>query len=144
MPDKAKDVLNGDIFDLFDSFIEKNSISKQVKLDDNLIVELRTISTEELLEAESISMTNIDNMPVDVVFKARAINILLRAITAINGVKIQHTGDSLKDEDNRDKLREKLLKLPPQLIDKLIDEYRKLTEQQDKLIQDLDNNIENF
>lgn len=125
---------------MFDSLITKSYVEDSIAITKDIKITLRVLSSEELMAAETIWFSDMTTMPRDVISKARILNILTYATTAINGKMAPKEGQgySGKDIENwRRFLHTKYSKLSPTLIDRMYSFYQGLNERQAKLLLEL-------
>ena len=128
---------------LFDELITESRITKEFKVTPKLTITLKTLSTSETLNAETVYLASVPNVPYDVIAKARRVSILANATHAVNGVMVL-TGDKVRDSEIVKSLHKKYMDLAPTLIDKMFEDYLTLNEEQAKLFEDPVEAIENF
>jgi len=101
---------------LFDQLVTNNFITKDVVVD-GVKFTLKTLSSQDYLESDTIYMATMSGLPMDVIGRARMISNLAYSITAINDVPVVDFEFSRRND--RQKLYENLYKLPPWMIDQL-------------------------
>lgn len=136
----AKKAITEDLDAIFDVLIEKGRVELEKEVFPGFTVKLKSLSTAELLSAESmVGFANDPNVARDIVQKARQVSTLSRAILAINGSDIELVGPEIKDIDNtirRQALHERLMRLPPNRIDDIYAFYLDCVRQEEKLYLD--------
>lgn len=108
---------------LFDQLISNNFMTEDVIVD-GVKFTLKTLSSQEYLDSDTIYMATLSGLPADVIGRARMISNLAYSVTAINDVPVVES-DRYKREE-RQKLYEHLYKLPPWIIDKLNKVFMKI------------------
>ena len=123
-------------------------MTREVKLTEDLTIELKVLDTWETLQADSrIPLLFVEGVR-DVSSRARIISELATATISVNGIDIKR--EDLTDKENAlrvEELYQKYLKLPPSLLDKLQQEYVKLSNEQLDFYtkpEELSEKIENF
>lgn len=133
-----------EMFDsLFDELITTSCLTEDISLSDKLKITLKTLSSREALDAESVYVATLSNVPYDVVLKARVISTLVHATKALNGIDID-TSNQEQLKSVRANLYKKYMDLPPGIVDRMRHTYNNLVQKQNDLYKDLDKNLENF
>lgn len=143
-----KEKITKDLTLFFDNIISKGYMTREVKLTEDLTIELKVLDTWETLQADSrIPLLFVEGVR-DVSSRARIISELATATISVNGIDIKR--EDLTDKENAlrvEELYQKYLKLPPSLLDKLQQEYVKLSNEQLDFYtkpEELSEKIENF
>ena len=144
--EKNKDtMIDDDFLAVLDSIITKGKLEKEITITPELKLTMRILDTWETITAESISPLKVDEASLDLVFKTRGLNKIIRAIVAVNGIPVED--EKLTPELSRARrvaLYSKVGALPTSLIDKIQQGYIDLCLEQEKLFRDVDKNSENF
>ena len=137
-----------DLSIFFDNLITKGKVSKEIKLSDNLTIEIRTLDTWETLMADARIPLDLINGASDISTRARYVSILASATVSINGIDInQPTLTSSENGQRIDEVYKKYMSLPPALLDVLREEYDNLVKEQMEFYnkpEEVARNIENF
>ena len=148
--------INEELYSFFSNFISKGKVYKEGEVAPGFFVKLRALTTEEIIEAESVIISATDNLIVaDIGARIRSCSILSFAIEVI-GEKEIYTQEELMGATEEDKnnatykraaLYNNLLKLPPQLLSKIYEMYLSAVREQNQLYQnpkDIEDKSENF
>ena len=148
--------INEELYGFFKNFISRGKVYKEGEVAPGFFVKLRALTTEEIIEAESVVMTSTDNLIVaDISVRIRSCSILSFAIEIIGDKEI-YTPDELSGatEDSkrsatykRAALYNNLLKLPPQLLSRIYEMYLSAVKEQNALYEnpsEIETKSENF
>lgn len=119
---------------LFDQLISNNFITEDVIVD-GVKFTLKTLSSQEYLDSDTIYMATLSGLPADVIGRARMISNLAYSIVAINDVSVIESERYKREE--RQKLYEHLYKLPPWIIDELNKVFVKIMRMQQETTTEL-------
>lgn len=126
----------------FDALITKGKITREVDISGLVKLTMSPLSTSQFLEADTVYIAAVPNVPADVVARVRTVSCIVHSIVAINGKPVP-TGT--EDEKSfRDSLFAQFMKLPPAVLDNLAAEYRSLVDEQRKLFTSMEDVVENF
>lgn len=129
------------LMEAFDKLLTKGKLTRDVTIGD-LTLTLSPLSTSEFLEAETVYIAAMPNIPSDVVSRVRSVSSLVHAVCAVNGRPVPTERDA--DKKFRDKLYEQFMKLPPAVVDTVAIKYREIVEEQNSLYSNLGTNVVNF
>lgn len=145
-----KESLKG-LMNFFENFIKTGIVKKEGLIAPDFPIRVRTLTTEEILRAETKIMQKVEGLNIsDVFLRIRACAILAIAIEKIGDNEI-YTDEELKgfsqeaEESKLDKqamMYAMLLKMPPALIEKAYDLYTQALNEQTKLYSNPDEVIE--
>lgn len=136
LSDKLSAVNNTDKFAaIFDQLISNNFITEDVVID-GVKFTLKTLSSQEYLDSDSIYLATLSGLPNDVVGRARMISNLAYAIIAINEIPVVENESEKRAA--RQKLYDQLYKLPPWIIDELNKVFMSIMRIKYDTIQDVD------
>ncbi len=148
--------INDELYNFFNNFITKGKVYKEKEVAPGFFVKLRALTTEEIIEAESVIMHATDNLIVsDISVRIRSCSILSFAIEVLGDKEI-YTAEELTGATEEDKnkanykraaMYNNLLKLPPQLLSKMYDLYLEAVKEQNSLYRDpsqIEEQSENF
>ena len=139
-----KEVLTEDVSSLLDELITDGRVSREFTVTDRLKITLRTLTIEEILEADTVNIAAEERVPKDVIDRVRGVCTLVYATEKLNNIKII-VDDWEKTRANRNMLREKYMKFPPGLFEKIYGYYLELVDEVNKkLLVNIGSNIENF
>ncbi len=121
---------------IFDQLISNNFITEDITID-GVKFTLKTLSSREYLDSDSIYLATLPGLPVDIVGRARMISNLAYSIIAINDIPVIESEQNKRAE--RQALFEKLYKLPPWIIDELNKVFVKIMRMQQDTVVELNN-----
>lgn len=148
--------INDELYSFFSNFITKGKVYKEGEVAPGFFVKLRALTTEEIIEAESVIVNATDNLIVaDIGARIRSCSILSFAIEVLGDKEIytkeELTGATEEDKNKANYKRaavyNNLLKLPPQLLSKIYEMYLSAVREQNSLYQDpksIEEQSENF
>ncbi len=143
-PVAVEEIIEEDVFALLDELITDGKITGEFEITPKLKVTLQTLSNEEVLEAESVNFAIMEGIPKDVIDRVRIISTLAYATVAINNTTFI-TSNVSDTYSNRDKLRDKYMKMPPAIADKIYLEYIALVNKvNNKIMKNVGTSIQNF
>ncbi len=154
--ENKKKVINDKMYSFFKDFILNSKIYEEGEVAPGFFVRLRALSSEEIIEAESIVATLSENLIVsDVAVRIRSCSILSYAIEKIGDEDIysEEESDAKGGEARqianlkRAGLYQNLMKLPPQALKKIWDMYMKAVKRQNEYYENpekLTEDSENF
>jgi len=129
----------------FDSIITKGKLEKDIIITPELTLTVRVLDTWETITAEAISPLKVDEASLDLVFKTRGLNKVIRSIVAVNGVPVEDKELTPElSKARRLALYSKVGSLPTSLIDKIQQGYISLCEEQEKLFKEVEKNSDVF
>lgn len=121
---------------IFDQLISKNYMTKDVMID-GIKFTIKTLSSSEYLDADSIYIATLPYIPQDVISRARMISNLAYAIISINDIPVYEEGCKPKEKEKAiHKLYEHLRELPPAIIDVLAKELNALLIKQSDIMKE--------
>ena len=148
--------INEEVYAFFSDFIQKGKVYKSGEVAPGFFVKLRALNTEEVMEAESVVINMSDNLIVaDIGVRIRSCSILSYAIEVLGDNEIYSQDEILKatEEDKksasfkRAAMYNNLLKLPPQLLEKMYAMYLEAVKEQNAMYNDpkqIEDKSENF
>jgi len=128
---------------MFEELLLDTNISREVKLTPRFRMTLKTLNTQDVLNADTLYIATVSGVPRDVVDRVRMVSTLLYSITAVNGKNL-YGDDEVKNRAARENLNKKLMSIPPAGIDILRAEYSSMIDAQTKLFEKVEEKIENF
>ena len=148
--------INEELYSFFSNFITEGKVYKEKEVAPGFFVKLRALTTEEIIEAESVILNATDNLIVaDIGARIRSCSILSFAIETIGNKEI-YTQEELTEATEEAKnsatykraaMYNNLLKLPPQLLSKIYELYLEAVREQNTLYQNpekIEEQSENF
>jgi len=129
------------LLEAFDMLITKGNISKEIDIS-GLKLTIEPLSTSAYLEAETVYIANIPDVPSDVISRVRSVSSLVHAVRAVNGRPVPSEKEEAKKF--RDSLYKQFMKLPPALIDNMAAKYREMVNEQTKIYDDITAVTTNF
>lgn len=133
--DKIANVTPDDKFAaIFDQLISNNFLTEDITIDGAKFT-LKTLSSKEYLDSDSIYLATLPGLPADIVGRARMISNLAYSIVAINDIPVVESEQNKRSE--RQALFEKLYKLPPWIIDELNKVFMKIMRMQQSTVTEL-------
>lgn len=128
---------------MFESLLLDSTITKEVQLTPSFKLTMKTLSTQDILSADTLYIATVAGVPKDVVDRVRTVSTLSFAVTAVND-KPLYGEDTDVNSVIREKMNKQLLSLPPALIDRLRVAYSDMVMEQNALFEKVGENVENF
>ena len=141
--DVEEKLFSDKVMGVFEELIMDGYATVDVVINDKTIFTLKSLDTGEVLDSENVSIATIPGIPRETVERVKSLNILVHSITAINGNTL-YSDDEEKNEKIRSLMYKKLIKLQPEILQKLHKEYMKLTAVKDESLEDIGKSMESF
>ena len=126
-------------FAAFDIIISKGRMEKTVTLTEGVEVVIRPLTSQEQLTAETTRLATMYDVGNDTLDRFRGIQMMAYAIISINGAPVEPKHEA------RMALLNKLMSLPPTVINVLLAEYRTLIKEQAEVLgNNFAESIQNF
>lgn len=134
-----------DIENIFENLLKPGNLQEEREVVPGLKVKIRALTAEEIMLAELQCYR--PGVPQNISKKLMSAAILARAIIEMNGVPIRNS--ELSDEENDSRILktyQKIIALPPVIIEKMYEFYIDVVKKQDSLLLtgDISKELSNF
>lgn len=127
---------------MFEEVLTSGTITGEVLIGPLRLV-LRPLTTREYLEADTVYIATVVDIPKDIVNRVRVVSNLSYAIVSVNEQEITFSNGE-EERKVRSHLNDLLMKLSPSAIDMINDKYMELVKQQAEIYSKAGELTENF